>query len=431
MRSSICRPGLVGRVEDGRRDLADAAAEAGLELAVDDHRRLLEALLGRALAGRAVEGERLARRDQRAVDQLRDERDVVQPARDAAVGRVVAADDARDPHRLRLGGRALGRRRAHGERVRSAPSARRRRGEERLRGRRHVDARGRACRGRSGCRRGVDRERRVDRRVLDGLAQLRSNQASAPGPAIASSVAPPTGRLSSSAIRQRGSFQRVPSYSSRTGADSAIRAWRGGGRELGGRHLDRIDAAPAARPAGRARAARATRTTRSAAAFCVELPTGLAGHDVDAQARAGPASPRRASGRSCGRARRACSREPRRRPAPGGTISEPKNRVCSRLKPRTGPKPSPSRAAVSTAVAQSASTPSVVALIGNSSPPAVNTTGTCATFSKRRSSSFRASLGVSPPTSTPAICDAVGDPRRRAGEREADQRRQDGEERQR
>ena len=84
-------------------------------------------------------------------------------------------------------------------------------------------------------------------------------------------------------------------------------------------------------------------------------------------------------------------------------MSEPKNRVCSRLKPRTGPKPSPSRAAVSTAVAQSASTLSVVALIGNSSPPAVNTTGTCATFSKRRSSSFRASLFVSPPTSTPAI----------------------------
>ena len=48
-------------------------------------------------------------RDQRAVDQLRDEGDVVQAARDAAVGRVVAADDAGDPHRLRLGGRALGR----------------------------------------------------------------------------------------------------------------------------------------------------------------------------------------------------------------------------------------------------------------------------------------------------------------------------------
>jgi hypothetical protein len=55
------------------------------------------------------------------------------------------------------------------------------------------------------------------------------NHASAPGPAIATSVFPATGRLSSSAIRHRGSFQRVPSYSSRTGADSAARAWAAAG----------------------------------------------------------------------------------------------------------------------------------------------------------------------------------------------------------
>ena len=44
--------------------------------------------------------------------------------------------------------------------------------------------------------------------------------------------------------------------------------------------------------------------------------------------------------------------------------SAPKKRACSRLKPRTGPKPSPSRVADWIADAQSASTPSVVALIG-------------------------------------------------------------------
>ena len=101
------QPGLVRRVEHGRRDLADAAAEAGLELAVDDHGRLEEALRGRPLAGRVVERERRARGDQLAVDQVRDELDVVDPVLDPAVDRLVRADDAGDPHRLRGGGRAL------------------------------------------------------------------------------------------------------------------------------------------------------------------------------------------------------------------------------------------------------------------------------------------------------------------------------------
>ena len=92
--------GFVGRVEDSRRDLADPAAEPGLELAVDDHRRLEEALARVALAGRPVERELGAGRDQMVVDQMRDELDVVNPVRDAAVDRRVARDDAGDPHRL-------------------------------------------------------------------------------------------------------------------------------------------------------------------------------------------------------------------------------------------------------------------------------------------------------------------------------------------
>src|SRR6266545_1717283 len=62
--------GLVRGVEDGRRDLADTAAEAGLQLAVDDDGRFLEALVGRASSGRLVEGEGLAGRDHVLVDQV-------------------------------------------------------------------------------------------------------------------------------------------------------------------------------------------------------------------------------------------------------------------------------------------------------------------------------------------------------------------------
>ena len=76
------KAGLVRGVEDGRRDLADTAAEPGLQLAVDDHGRLEEALRGRALAGRAVERERLAGRDELAVDEVRDELHVVDAVRD-------------------------------------------------------------------------------------------------------------------------------------------------------------------------------------------------------------------------------------------------------------------------------------------------------------------------------------------------------------
>src|SRR5581483_5397290 len=51
--------GEEGGVEDRRRDLAHPATEPGLQLAVDDHRRLEEALRRVALARRLVERERL------------------------------------------------------------------------------------------------------------------------------------------------------------------------------------------------------------------------------------------------------------------------------------------------------------------------------------------------------------------------------------
>ena len=64
------QPGLVGRVEHGRGNLADPAAEAGLELPVDDHGRFLEALVSGASARRLIEGERLSRRDQVPVHEM-------------------------------------------------------------------------------------------------------------------------------------------------------------------------------------------------------------------------------------------------------------------------------------------------------------------------------------------------------------------------
>ena len=64
------QPGLIGRVEHRGRDLADAAAEPGLELAVDDHGSFLETLRGRPRAGCLVEREHCAGRDHVTVDEM-------------------------------------------------------------------------------------------------------------------------------------------------------------------------------------------------------------------------------------------------------------------------------------------------------------------------------------------------------------------------
>ena len=228
------------------------------------------------------------------------------------------------------------------------------------------------------------------------------NQASAPGPAIVTSVAPPTGRLSSSAIRQRGSFHRVPAYSSRTGADSATRACAAAGARSAAVTSTGSSSTGSATCWPRSSCARA-RTIRCSATLRASRRPGCPGTTSTAR-------PRRTSSASTWRWSMSLARPASLNSSAalytrtGGAISEPKKRVCSRLKPRTGPKPSPSRAADSIAVDQSASTPSVVALIGYSLPPAVKTIGTRATSSDRRWSSVRASLFVSPPTSTPAIC---------------------------
>ena len=364
MRSSICEPGLVRRVEDGRRDLADAAAEPGLELAVDDHRRLLEALLGRALARRAVERERLARRDQRAVDQLRDESDVVQAARDAAVGRVVAADDAGDPHRLRVGRGALGGRRADGEL--GGPSGRRGRGrEERLRGRRHVDAEAGLVRDDRRSRRPARPSKPASTGARSTVLRSLSNQASAPGPGdrdlrLAARPEATGARRSASAAASSA----CPRTRAGRAPRARVRAWRAAGARSAAVDLDRIDA-DGQRHRLPPRSSRASvRTIVAPAAFRSSLRpawpgttsiasprrTSLASTWRRSIASARPASLKSSAARV--RLHRAArSRRRRTAPAAGGSRGR-------------GRSPLPRGRRVSIAAAQSASTPSVVALIG-------------------------------------------------------------------
>ena len=121
--------GLVRRVEGRRRNLADAAAKPGRQLAVDDHGRLEEALVGGAGAGCPVEGERCPGSDQLPVDQPRDELHVVDPVRVAAVDRLVSADARGDSHRAGLGGRSLRGLRRH-DHARTPVHVRKRGGED-------------------------------------------------------------------------------------------------------------------------------------------------------------------------------------------------------------------------------------------------------------------------------------------------------------
>ena len=224
----------------------------------------------------------VARGDQRAVDQLRDERDVVQAVRDAAVGRVVAADDAGDPHRLRLRGGALGHGRVHGE-LGGPRGGRDRGGEERLRRSQARRCRGRACPGRSRSRRPrAPRSARRPGRARRSCAacrtrpRLRHRRSS-------SRVAPSVGSESSSAIRQRGSFQRVPSYSSRTGAESAVTACRRAIARSAAVDLDRVDA-DGQRHGQASVEARERADDRRLSSVAVERAAVLAGHDLDLEA---------------------------------------------------------------------------------------------------------------------------------------------------
>ena len=132
---------------------------------------------------------------------------------------------------------------------------------------------------------------------------------------------------------------------------------------------------------------------------------------------AGPSCPRRPGCRGPGarpwrrrpcdrpdsRSGRACSGLQRRRTLAGGETSTPKNRTRRRLKPRSGPKPPPSAAAVATAARQFGSIPSWEAVSANGCPSAVNVTGVLFSAAARDESRRTACASDIPPTSTPAI----------------------------
>ena len=135
----------------------------------------------------------------------------------------------------------------------------------------------------------------------------------------------------------------------------------------------------------------------------VEHAAGAAPGRRRSSARGARARPRAAAGRSstrAGRARAAARRPRPRRAAAGSGRRSGRAGACSR---GTGPKPSPSRRAASTAAAKSGWIPSETGMTRKVRSPTVNSTGVRWTSSKRFSSSRRACFGVSPPTSMPAM----------------------------
>ena len=241
--------------------------------------------VGRALAGRRVERELLAGRDQRAVDQVRDELDVVDAVRVAAVDRLVAGDELRMPIACASAVRALGLRGDDAEPARCASvrdSAAARTAVDGLRG---VELAARASTGvivDAAAR--VHGEAGVDRRVGDALAEpLEVALGGRPADAQARrAVARELEKLRDAPARETSTC--VGPSSSRTGAESATRVCASARREADRGHRGRRRSAPAARRArARSNPASARTMTSSAAARSRTTP-GCAGTIAGLQA---------------------------------------------------------------------------------------------------------------------------------------------------
>ena len=129
--------------------------------------------------------------------------------------------------------------------VRTASSAVRAVGESRPRGAPSRSparrCRGRACPGRSDCRPDVTSKRRVDRRVLDGLAQLRRTRPRRPGRRSPARSRRRRGARAARRSRQRGSFQRVAGVLEPHGGREREPRLASSRSQVGGIDLDRID----------------------------------------------------------------------------------------------------------------------------------------------------------------------------------------------
>ena len=244
------------------------------------------------------------------------------------------------------------------------------------------------------------------------------SQSSAAGPPIASVVRPSDGSSSSCASRCGADDPaRLAEHElhGRGERDARLRARRARAPRRERAAAACAAAAPRARLRGRARRARgrACAPRRRGRA----LTPGRAGTTTNCRAVADERGVARRAGRPRFAIRPSSYWSEPFRTRVGGVTSAPKNVTSSRLKPRSGPKPSPWRCAASTAAFQSGSTPSSVGRIGNRLPAAVKTTGR---WARRADSALEQLAGVG--RLEPADVDAV-DPSRRPRSSSASRRR--------
>ena len=109
VRSRIGQAELERVVEERRRGLADAAADRGQDERADDHLPFEEPALRRARPDDVVEREHSAGLDDRAVDEVRHQVDVVDPVRRRLAHlRRIGDELLADPERLCLRRRPVG-----------------------------------------------------------------------------------------------------------------------------------------------------------------------------------------------------------------------------------------------------------------------------------------------------------------------------------
>ena len=117
------------------------------------------------------------------------------------------------------------------------------------------------------------------------VAERRSRYCSACRPATETSVLPPAGRLSSGAIRQRGTRQRVSPYARRRGAERAVRAFVAASARSAALTLGAVATSGRATGAARSKPARAC-TSGGSGGGAVELAARAALDDAHRQSTA-------------------------------------------------------------------------------------------------------------------------------------------------
>ena len=239
-----------------------------------------EPALDRPLADRLVEREGPSRRDERVVERAHAELEVRDAVGRPRVVRLVGRHAAVDPHRQRLRRRAL-RRGAHDGELRDPVRRPGGGSQDRARGLRDVQLEPVAGR------------HDLDRLAVDGEARVLAGRptlseslrkyASAAAPPIPSFVEPFLGRLSSSAMRQRGTRKLRSAALTTTGRERARRARSAGCREHLRVHLWRRDSYRERDRAGRPLDLSERTHDHFGGRLAIETAPSLLGHDLDPQ----------------------------------------------------------------------------------------------------------------------------------------------------